>query len=562
MTLRAPAKKKTTKKKSPAAKARPLKKKSVALRHGKYKSIVWGPKLADRIMKSMENRVVSEGRFAGKKFTLMEWQVQIILGMMKERMTGVSVGRGGGKTTFFANLACEVLDGELTIPRGQINSTASSLDQGRTMFEHIMFFLGTDRIVSERFEGKRRWRLIDNSHQCRIKDNITGTVLVVLGSDSRRAHSRAPSMIFADEPAQWVRGGRRLYNALKTSMGKQPNSRFVALGTMPEDETHWFYQMMTGNLGSGSYHLYAADRTDSDLDEFDEEVWRAANPSYDFMPDLQKVIAAEAKAARMGGEELNSFRALRLNLGTPEVEGHKPIVTLENWRAVTHDFPAPRSGPVAVGIDLGGGVSMTAIAFYWPESGRLEAYGMLPAEPGLRRKGKEDGVGERYLKMEKRGELWTYPGIAPNNTLFLKDSFQRIEGEDVLEITADQYKQKDLLQALSDSGIDREIEWRRVGRGPSGGYDVRAFQNEVHERYLSVGRSLLLEHAIAESVLHRDENGNPALNKKRHKGRNDALQAALLAVGIGRRHRFPVPNEKDALGDFYKHVLEQEGMAS
>ena len=499
---------------------------------------------ADRIMKSMESRIVSEGRFAGKTFTLLEWQVQVVIGILEESVTGVSVARGNGKTTLFANLACEVLDGELTIPRGQINATASSLDQGRTMFTHVLYFLDPERLATEKQNGKRRWRVIDNSHQCRIEDKRTGTILVVLGSDSRRAHSRAPSLILADEPAQWVRGGRKLYNALKTSMGKQPDSRLVALGTMPEDETHWFFRMMTNQLGGGAFHLYAADRADPDLDEFDERNWRMANPSYDFMEDLRKVIAKEADDARMGGEELASFRALRLNLGTPEIAANKPIVTVENWRAVTRDVAAPRSGPVAVGVDLGGGTSMTAIAFYWPESGRLETYGMLPAEPGLARKGKEDGVGIRYLEMEKRGELWIYPGVAPNNRLFLEDAFELIQGQELLSISADKYKETDLLQVMVDADIDTEIEWRRVGRGPEGGYDVRAFQNEVHEGHLSVERSLLLESAISESVIHRDENGNPALNKKRHKGRNDALQATILATGIGRRYRFPVEGEE------------------
>ena len=541
------SKKETSKKKTSPAKVRPVRPAPdpPAIITGKlrYKPTAWGPALADRIMKSMENRIVSEGRFAGDKFTLLEWQVKVVTGMMAERKVGISMGRGNGKTTFLANLACEVLDGELVLPRGQVNSTASSLDQGRTMFGHVLYFLGLDRIANERLNRKRRWRVIDNSHGCRIQDNVHGTLFVVLGSDSRRAHSRAPSMILADEPAQWVRSGRKLYNALKTSMGKQPNSRMVALGTMPEDETHWFYRMMKGHMGRGSFHLYAPDKDDDDLDEFSEETWREANPSYDFMEDLRKEIAEEAGDAKMGGEELDSFRALRLNLGTPEIEGHKPIVTLERWRAITRDIPAPKSGPVAVGVDLGGGTSMSSIAFYWPESGRLQVFGMLPDDPGLERKGKEDGVGKRYIEMERRGELFTYPGIAPDNPKFLKDGFEMIKGERIIGISADKYKQTDLLQAMRDSEIDREVEWRRVGRGPEGGYDVRAFQNEVHEGHLSCDKCLLLEHAISESVIHRDDNGNPALNKKRHKGRNDALQATILATGIGRRYRFPIEEE-------------------
>ena len=54
-----------------------------------------------------------------------------------------------------------------------------------------------------------------------------------------------------------------------------------------------------------------------------------------------------------------------------------------------------------------------------------------------------------------------------------------------------------------------------------------------------------MESAIAETVIGRDTNGNPRLDKARSKGRIDALQAAVLAVGLGRRWRLPSPEEPD-----------------
>ena len=49
------------------------------------------------------------------------------------------------------------------------------------------------------------------------------------------------------------------------------------------------------------------------------------------------------------------------------------------------------------------------------------------------------------------------------------------------------------------------------------------------------GDRCLLEAAISESVIAYDSNGNPSLQKGRQKGRIDALQAAVLAVGLGSR---------------------------
>ena len=78
---------------------------------------------------------------------------------------------------------------------------------------------------------------------------------------------------------------------------------------------------------------------------------------------------------------------------------------------------------------------------------------------------------------------------------------------------------------------------------------------------MGVAPSLLMESAIHESVLHRDTNRNPALNKARSKGRNDALQAALLAVGMGRRWRLPTA-KKGTLADFYLHELAREAASA
>ena len=54
-------------------------------------------------------------------------------------------------------------------------------------------------------------------------------------------------LVLADEPAQWpVSTGERMVAALKTAAGKQPHSRFVALGTRPDDPEHWFAKMLAG----------------------------------------------------------------------------------------------------------------------------------------------------------------------------------------------------------------------------------------------------------------------------------------------------------------------------
>ena len=492
-----------------------------------------------RLISDLEGLTISEGRHAGQKMKVLAWQRKFCRGVLESPLAALSVARGNGKSTLAAGICCSALipDGALFQPRGEIVLIASSLGQARIAFRHVYYFL---RSRMER--SSKDWRVIDNSQQSQIEYRPTGTVLKCLGSDSRRAHGLAPTVILADEPAKWVGGGREMFSALKTSMGKQMNARFVAIGTRPDTQDHWFSEMLEDSA-TGWHRNYQATKGDPD---FARATIAKANPSLAHMPDLKATLKLEAKDARIGGHALSQWRALRLNMGTPEVSDREMLISLENWASVVKPSPADRSDGVFVGVDLGGGTSMSAVAFYWPDTGRLECVGAFAAEPGLHERGKLDYVGERYLRMHARGELRIYPGAATNNILFLEEMFRQLEGVEILGISADRYKQNDLKQALNALGMDAEmVDWRVVGRGSDGSEDVKAFQREVLEGHLSCAPTLAIDSAIAEAVLHRDTNGNPALNKARHKSRIDVIQAALLAVGAGRRWRIPSERARD-----------------
>ena len=354
-------------------------------------------------------------------------------------------------TLIAAGLACCVLkpDGALHRPRAEVDIVASSLGQARIAFRHVLFFM-QDEIDA----NKKEWRVVDNSHHLQIEHRPSGVTLKAVGSDKRRAHGLAPSLGILDEPAQWPSGGREMYNALKTARGKQPNSKLIAIGTRPEDDGHWFAELLSSKSRSVKGIVYAAEDGDKD---FDEKTIQKANPSWNHMPDLRKILWAEADEAKNGGDDLASFRALRLNMGTAEVTGKEMLVSLENWKAVVTESPAAREGVVFVGIDLGGGTSMSAVAFYWPLTGRLEAYGAFPAEPSLDERGKQDKVEGRYVRMEERRELFIYPGRATNNQRFLEQAFGmiaefKIGDETTKGIVADRYKKKDVEQVLSELG--------------------------------------------------------------------------------------------------------------
>ena len=493
---------------------------------------------AAEVVRWLETLKITEGSRAGEPFQVLLFQRQLIKGILGHSTVAFSVARGNGKTAFMAAIGAAALDGPLKVPRGEITLVAASFKQAKKAFTHCLWFMKP--IIAK---NPRRWRITDNDHASRIEDRETGAYLWTIGSDPGKAHGLAPAIAICDEPAQWPTNyGPRMYAAIKTGRGKQPNSTLIAIGTRPDDRDHWFAKLLAPD-SSAYKKVYAAPPSSSD---FSLRAIRAANPMYDHIPELRQILSEEMKDAKAGGENLAMWRALRLNKGTPDTFQRELIVSAEDWRASVVRIPPPREGPVAVGFDLGGSSSMTAFAAYWPESGRLETYGAFPAVPSLAQRGKMDGVADRYVRMRQRGEIRTYPGKVTPVEHFLRDMSDLLVGEDVIGAVADRYRKAEAEQAMAEADIRWEMEWRGTsgtGLGMDGPSDIRAFQAEVLTGHLRVTDSLLLESSILESKIKRDPNGNPGLDKQRNRGRIDALQAAVLAVGLGRRWRLPSPTE-------------------
>ena len=505
---------------------------------------------AAEVIRWLEKLKITEGPLVGENFKVMPFQRDFVRGLLGPGIKegALSVGRWNGKTTLTGALGAASFVGPLAVPRGQTTIIASSLGQAKIAFDHAKYFL------EPLFETEpRRYRLIDNSHTCLMQDRETGSILKAIGSDGKRAHGLAPVMLILDEPPQWpVNDGARMYAACVTALGKQPTARMVVVGTRSDDPLHWYSVMLRG--GPGVYAQLHAAAMGSD--DFSDKSMYDANPGFKHMFHMQTEFKRLREKAKSDPRALSTFRALNLNRGTSDVETFEAIVSKDNWDACEVSVPPPREGPVFVAFDLGGSASMTAAASYWPETGRFEVRGAFPADPNLKERGKNDGVGDRYLHMQERGELRTYPGKVTPVGRFLEWVQEGLKGEQVELALADRYRQKEAEQAMAVAGIRWPMEWRAVGAGSHGSADIRAFQSEVLDAHLRLAPSLLMSSAIAESKV-GFKNGNEHLGKNRESGRIDPLQAGVLAVGAGRRWRLPSGEEELTESDSGDYVLHE-----
>ena len=472
---------------------------------------------------------VTQGRMTGQPFPVLPWERRFLRGAFAPGVVeaALSVARGNGKTAFTAGLACATLDGPLMRPRGETVLVASSFEQARICFEHVTAFMGQRHDLGD---GKL-WRVWDSSNNARIENRATGARVKCIGSDPARAHGLAPVLALLDEPAQWEAStSERMLAAITTASGKIPDARIIALGTRPADAEHWFAKMLAGTADYAQVHA-----ANDDDPRFHRRTWAKANPSLRAMPDLAAAIQRGAEKARMDPVALASFDALRLNLGTADVV-RQVLLSAETWARIEGD--ALPEGRACWGVDLGTSAAQSAVAAYWPATGRLECVAAFPSLPGLAERGLHDGVGGLYVQCAKRGELLELGQNAVDVYGLMRHALERFGPPSA--VASDRWREAELRDALQTANIPiATLELRGQGF-KDGAEDVRTFTRACLEDKVTPAPSLLLASAMAEARTIIDPAGNAKLAKgteggRRLRARDDAAAAAILAVALGNR---------------------------
>ena len=101
--------------------------------------------LAEAVESYLSGLVVPQGRYAGQPFPVLPWQSRFIAGAFRPGIldAALSMGRGGGKTTFCAGLLAATvdLDGPLNSTNAESLLVASSFGQATIAFRHVLRML-------------------------------------------------------------------------------------------------------------------------------------------------------------------------------------------------------------------------------------------------------------------------------------------------------------------------------------------------------------------------------------------------------------------------------------
>lgn len=449
-------------------------------------------------------------------------------------MVGVlSIGRGNAKTALSAGLALAELVGALQEqpqPSREIILAARNRDQARTAFDFLVGYIqGLPEADQAQFIIRRGSKL-----EVEFQGNGGGLARCI-AADGKSVLGGAPTLAILDERAAWERDkGDNLENAILSGLGKR-DGRALIISTSAPDDANTFSRWLD-EPPPGTYvqeHRPPMGQPADDLDSL-----LIANPGaiegIGATPDW--LVAQARRSIARGGSALSSFRNLNLNQRV-STEDRSVLVTVDEWLAaeVNPDQLPARQGPCVLGVDLGGSRSMSAAAFFWPETGRLEALGTFPAFPSLADRGAADGVSGRYVEMQERGEL----SVMGENTVppgpWLAQIVRHLDGAEVACIVGDRFRHAEFSEAMQGAGLSRvPFIWRGFG-WKDGSEDIERFRRALFDGEVKVAPSMLLRFAFSDAITLVDPAGNHKLAKARSLGRIDAAAAAVLAIAQGAR---------------------------
>lgn len=479
----------------------------------------------------IERLIIPTGPAAGSRLWLMDWQKDWIRGVFTPgiRIGGLSVSRKNSKTLKNAAIALAFLCGPWHRPNWAGIVCADKAQNCQIFLQQLRELAGSSQLMHElQFKA--------TPHPGRVLGKDGAELRLLAAEKHGTGHAANADIAWIDECGALTPADRPLYEAMLSSISAR-DGKFIAVGNQREGP---MFREIEAEADLPHVH-WKRYTTPKSCDLLDEDSWYLGNPGLGIIKPLSYMRERAASALAVPAKQ-SYFRSFDLNQA---IDPTRSLIVQEaDWLAVERgDLKIERESAVA-GIDMGGSLSMTAMAVLGLESGIMEVWAAWGDSMSLLERGRADGVDTLYIDMQKRGELRIYPNRVVPGGQFIWDIMQILAQREVrlAAVGADRKWREEMTGALRDSGYRGQVQWRGTGSGGSwadGANDVRSFQRVVLERVIRAKASLLMRSAIMSTTLEINTRGNPSLDKGGNRGnsRIDALQAAVISAGLYERER-------------------------
>ena len=230
-----------------------------------------------------------------------------------------------------------------------------------------------------------------------------------------------------------------------------------------------------------------------------------------------------------------SWRSLRLNLGESDtVTKRERLVERDEWIRAAELPQASDEGARVFGIDLGGTRSLSSVACYWLDTGRLDTISAIGGIPDPVTRGEQDGHPMLYSSAIEDGGLIIHENRRlPDVPSLMRYALQEF-GVPAL-VVSDRYRKGETEDSLRD--FDLEIYYSHFGSAEGAECVARWRKCLSEDRVRPVPRRLL-DYAIDEARVRVTVTSDTVLElRKDTEVRDDPVAASVLAVGFGDKLR-------------------------
>lgn len=498
---------------------------------------------AQRAVEFVERLRHYQGRWAGQRFLLMEWQRRLIaevFGWMRPDGTRlyhtcyIQTPRKVGKTSMVAAIAAYLAfeDGE-SAP--QIVFAARDREQASHGYSALRYFVEGDPALKER-------ALIYNSRRhILIADNPGGSIQV-LSSDAAKQLGANLHAVVADELA--FHKTRELWDALRTATGSREQPLVLAITT-----PGWDRESVAFELHEKTRRISEAQEIDptflgviygapDDADWASEATWLAANPSLGETVSLDYYREQAASALAIPTEQ-NSFRLL---LCGQWVGQQTRLIPMDAWdRCAAPPAPAAKRRAFG-GLDLASTTDLAAFVLVVPnDDGTFDVIPRVFSPAGnLRERALRDR--SSYEIWAREGYLTTTPGMVIDYERVRAAVHEAAEEYQLMDVSYDRWNSSHLVSQLEADGITMV----QLGQGfASMSAPTKELVKLITEGRLRHGGHPVLRWNADCTAASMDPSGNVKPNKARSTGRIDGIVALIMALDGATRRGVEPPSHYD-----------------
>ena len=523
----------------------------------KNKSIMSGQKLRDelpweaedldrlgRVVAFMEDMPVTQGKLAGTKMKLRDWQIEQFLepiftvdddGKRRVRTAALSMGRKNGKTGISAALALCFLVGPEAEERGEIYFCGMDKAQAAKAWAECKAMLEAHPELSQRVNIIRFSKEIEV-----LEGQGKGSVLKALSADADSKLGLSPSFVLCDEIGYWPK--RDLFDAMDSALGARDEPLIVAISTQAKDDTHFFSEMIDyglkikdGEVEDESFHLamFAAGMDD---DPWDPATWAKANPALGDFLSLEQVERMAMQAQRIPSKEAD-FRNKVLN---QRIDGTVRFIAAREWNDCNLgpvDEAALEGRECFGALDLSAARDLTCFLLVFPEEGGR--YTVLPRfflpEFDIDGKSDTDRVPYNVWARQPDARLTLLPGKVIDPALVAEYIADECSRFNIQAIAYDRWRINDLERELEKLSV--ELPLVPFGQGykdMSPAVDV--LEVTVAQQKLNHAGNPVMRMCAANAVVTVDPAGARKLDKGKASGRIDGIVALAMALKTAQAH--------------------------